>query len=161
MNTNIQQFYIRGKWHTPASDAQIYTVLNPATQTVAATFPLGSEADVDAAVKAAVDAFPSWSSLPVSERQQWLLRLADAMQARAEEFAQAHTLTMGCPVMHVDALHVLGPIDGLRKMAALADCLADEQRTNDVLITHEAAGVCALINPWNYPLHQQQTRPYR
>ncbi|MCY7295060.1 aldehyde dehydrogenase family protein [Alteromonas sp. a30] len=154
MKTNIQQFYIRGKWQTPASDTQIYTVLNPATQDVVATFPLGSEADVEAAVNAAADAFPEWSSLPASERQQWLLRLADAMQERAQEFAQAHTQTMGCPVMHVDDLHVLGPIEGLRKTAALVGCLADEQRTDEVLITHEAAGVCALINPWNYPLHQ-------
>jgi len=154
MKQEIRHFYIDGDW-SPASDsADFFVVENPANQQLVTRFALANTDDMNRAVQAARDALPAWSKLPVSERQQWLLLIAEEMEQRVDDLCAAHTDTMGCPVMHVEELHVRGPIDGLRKMAGLAECLADQQVSDEVLVSHEAAGVCALINPWNYPLHQ-------
>jgi len=154
MKQEIRHFYIDGDWSPASDNADFFVVENPANQQLVTRFALANTDDVNRAVQAARDALPAWSKLPVSERQQWLLLIAEEMEQRVDDLCAAHTDTMGCPVMHVEELHVRSPIDGLRKMAGLAECLADQQVSDEVLVSHEAAGVCALINPWNYPLHQ-------
>ena len=80
--------WIDGTPTDPASGRWL-EVFDPASGTVASQVAAGSTADVDAAVAAALAAFPAWSSLPGSERARWMERLADAIEARLEAFARA------------------------------------------------------------------------
>ena len=73
-------------------------VMNPATDTVLATAPRASEAQLDAAVAAAKDAFPAWSALPLADRRAAILRLADALKQHAAEFARLLTQEQGKPL---------------------------------------------------------------
>src|SRR3954452_17429878 len=82
------------------SDAQYGTepILNPATEEEIATAPKSGEEDVNAAVQAAQDAFPGWSSTTPGERALALLRLADAIEEHADELSQLESLNVGKPL---------------------------------------------------------------
>src|SRR5256885_12900871 len=71
--------------------------VNPATGEQIATAPLSGEADVDAAVQAAKRAFPEWSETTPGERALALLRIADAVEEQADEFARIESLNVGKP----------------------------------------------------------------
>ena len=73
-------------------------VINPATGEVFAKASRADEALLNRAVAAAKAAFPAWSSRPIAERSQLLLKLADAIEARAPEFAQLLTQEQGKPM---------------------------------------------------------------
>ena len=89
--------WINGRPCEPAN-GQWLDVFDPATGEVAAQVANGDARDVDAAVAAAQAAFPAWSSLPNSERARWLERLADAIEARLDEFAQVEASDGGKPL---------------------------------------------------------------
>src|SRR5262245_55667016 len=82
----FEQIYINGRWVTSRSTESL-DVFDSVTEEVMATIPSGSPADVDAAVHAAVAAFPAWSSTPVEERCKYLTRIGDALGARMDELA--------------------------------------------------------------------------
>ncbi|NEB71401.1 aldehyde dehydrogenase family protein, partial [Streptomyces fulvissimus] len=71
---------------------------NPATGEVYATAPLSGQADVDAAMEAAVAAFPAWRDTTPAERQRALLKIADAFEERAEELIAAESENTGKPL---------------------------------------------------------------
>ena len=73
-------------------------VVDPATTEVIAQVSAGTTHDVETAVRRAQAAFPGWSSLPNSERAGWLEKLADALEARVPEFAEAETRDTGKPL---------------------------------------------------------------
>ena len=88
--------FINGKWVNGSSH---FNTINPATEEVLSSISLGSTADVDAAVKAARNAFDkSWSKLSGCERGKYLFRIARIMQERAREFAVLETLDNGKPI---------------------------------------------------------------
>ena len=72
-------------------------VINPATEEVLAVCPRASEAQLDAAVAAGKAAFPAWAHTPIAERRAMLLKLADALSARIDEFARLLTLNIAAP----------------------------------------------------------------
>jgi aldehyde dehydrogenase (NAD+) len=149
--------YAAGAWVQPSSGARI-PVENPATQEIVAHVPEGTAADVDAAVKAAQDAFPAWSGLSRSERADHLAALHAALAARREEMAGVITTEMGAPVSLAAAVQVGLP---LRVLQSYIDVLrADEQpeRVANSLIVTEPVGVVGAITPWNYPLHQAMAK---
>ena len=78
---------IGGEFVDPA-EGKTEDVINPATGQVIAHSPVSTEEDVDRAVKAARGAFETWQYTTPSERQQLLLKLADAFQERAEEIVR-------------------------------------------------------------------------
>ena len=76
--------FINGK-KVPAISGKTVEIFNPATGKVYATAPDSSAADVEAAMKAAADAFPAWRDSTPSQRQRALLKIADAMEERIDE----------------------------------------------------------------------------
>ena len=76
--------YIDGEFRD-AADGRTTEVVNPATGEAYATAPLSGQADVDAAMAAAAAAFPGWRDTTPAERQKALLKIADAVEARADE----------------------------------------------------------------------------
>jgi aldehyde dehydrogenase (NAD+) len=145
--------FIDGRWQTP-SGRGIAEVINPATEEVAGSVPLGDERDVDNAVAAARKAFTSWSCTPSSVRAGYIRALAEQLKARADEMAAVITTELGMPVQWSRSVQVDGPIVGLEQYVDLAALMDEVREVGNSLVIREAVGVCAFINPWNYPLHQ-------
>ena len=148
-------FYIDGTWVAP-SEARDFDVLNPATEKPVAVISLASEADVDRAVQAAREAFEMWSETAVSERADMLRRALKIYLRRRDEIAEAITLEMGAPrdfsrdsqAPCGDAL-LTAAIEALEAHRFERPSLRGGSTLRD-----EAAGVGALITPWNWPMNQ-------
>src|SRR3712207_913844 len=91
------QNFVGGE-HVDASDGRSSDLINPATGEAFAEAPVSSEADVDKAFEVAERAFESWRDSTPSERQLALLRLADAIEERAEELVRAESENTGKPI---------------------------------------------------------------
>ena len=150
---NEHKFYIDGAWVAPLGGG-LEDVINPATNQKIASIAVGDASDVDRAVKAARAAFPSFSRTPPSERAALLRRIAQLLQDRREEMAQAISREMGAPITMAR-----GPQSGAgpTQFSHYADLLEKYDFTEETgrsVVVREAIGVCALITPWNWPLHQ-------
>jgi len=138
-------------------DGSTMEVVNPATGEQYATAPCSGPADVDAAMRAAADAFPGWRDTTPSQRSLALLRLADAMEAHAEELIATEVANTGKPIALTRSEEIPPMIDQVRFFAGAARHLegksAAEYMTNMTsFIRREPVGVCAQVAPWNYPM---------
>ncbi|AZL69013.1 aldehyde dehydrogenase family protein [Pseudomonas oryziphila] len=147
------RLFIDGRWQQPLGQGMA-EVIDPASEAVAGKVPLGNEADVERAVQAARRAFADWSRTPSSVRAGFIRALADQLKARADEMAAVITSELGMPVQWCRPVQVDGPIVGLEQYIALAGLMDEVREVGNSLVYREAVGVCAFINPWNYPLHQ-------
>src|ERR1700730_5851542 len=86
--------FIGGQWTDMAFDRRS-ELIDPSTGEVFATAPVSSEVEVDAAVASAADAFPGWRDATPAERSLALLRIADAIEARADQFVKAESQETG------------------------------------------------------------------
>jgi len=135
-----------------AGDA-IMDVINPATEQVLATCPRASERQLDDAVAAAKAAFPAWARTPVAERQGMLLRLADAIDANADELARLLTQEQGKPFPEASA-EILYTAIFIRQFATLEvkDKIIEDSATRRVVQQRKPLGVVGAIIPWNFPV---------
>lgn len=147
-----------------AANGKRLEVRNPANGEVIATVADADEDDVNLTVQSAHQAFTSgaWSSLRPAERERILLKLADVLEAHAEELAQLETLNQGKSIHLSRAIEVGAAIEYVRYMAGWATKMTGE--TLDVSIPvppgarytaytlREPVGVVAAIVPWNFPL---------
>jgi len=145
--------FIDGRWQKPSGQG-IAEVINPATEEVCGRVPLGDERDVDNAVAAARRAFAAWSRTPSSVRAGYIRALVGQLRHRADEMAAVITTELGMPVQWSRSVQVDGPIIGLEQYVELAGLMDEVREVGNSLVMREAVGVCAFINPWNYPLHQ-------
>jgi betaine-aldehyde dehydrogenase len=153
-----QQFrnIIDGK-PTDAASGETYDVVNPATGEVYATAPASGAEDVDRAFKAADRAFDSWGETTPAERQLALLKLADALEQRSDEFVRAECENTGKPIQ-LTAEEELPPcVDQLRFFAGAARVLegrssGEYMKDHTSIIRREPIGVVGQVTPWNYPL---------
>ncbi|MFJ6945678.1 aldehyde dehydrogenase family protein [Streptomyces wuyuanensis] len=145
--------YIGGTWR-PASGADTIAVVNPADEQVIAHVPAGSPEDVDAAVRAARDAFPGWAATAPADRAARIAALRDELTARADEIAATVTAELGAPPRLAETVHAGLPILVAGSYAELAASYAFEEKVGNSTVLHEPVGVVGAITPWNYPLHQ-------
>ncbi|WP_030195239.1 gamma-aminobutyraldehyde dehydrogenase [Streptomyces sp. NRRL S-87] len=158
MTTELRRLrnYIGGEFRD-AADGRTTEVVNPATGEVYATAPLSGQADVDAAMAAAEAAFPGWRDTTPSERQKALLKIADAIEARADELVAAESENTGKP-LGLTASEELPPmVDQIRFFAGAARLLEGRSAGEYMdgmtsIIRREPVGVCAQVAPWNYPM---------
>jgi aldehyde dehydrogenase (NAD+) len=143
-------FYIDGEWVPPVQGVEPHQVINPATEQPIATIALGSPADVDAAVRAAQRALPSWSATSREERLAMLEQLAAIYAARQGEVAQAISSEMGAPIRLATRAQAAAGLAHQRQFVRVLRGFKFEQplRAGE-LLAHEPVGVCALIAPWN------------
>jgi betaine-aldehyde dehydrogenase len=132
-------------------------VLNPATGEKMADVPESSVEDVDAAVAAARKALPGWAATPPGERAAALLKLADRIEASADELADLEAKNAGKPRQAFLDDEIPFMVDNLRFFAgagrvmegrAAGEYMADHTS----IIRREPVGVVGQITPWNYPL---------
>ncbi|MQA08849.1 MAG: aldehyde dehydrogenase family protein [Pseudonocardiaceae bacterium] len=130
-------------------------VVNPATEQVIAAVPAGTPDDVDAAVRAARNAFPSWSATSVADRAALVRRISDGLAARKEEVAATITAEMGSPITFARKVQASVPVATTSGLADLLDGgYSFSQEIGNSLVLREPVGVIGCITPWNYPLHQ-------
>jgi phenylacetaldehyde dehydrogenase len=147
---------IDGTW-TPSQSGATFPVHNPATGGVIANVALGDKADVDRAVQAARRALAGpWSRMAHSERARLLFRLADVVEARADELALIDTLDNGKPFKDARTVDIPSAVEDLREFAGWATKLYGESvriPSGDVhgYTLREPVGVAGLIIPWNFP----------
>jgi betaine-aldehyde dehydrogenase len=150
------QNFIGGQWTDLQFDKRA-ELINPSTGEVFATAPISREAEVDAAVTSAADAFEGWRDATPSERSLALLRIADALEARADEFVAAESRNTGKPVALTLSEEIPPMVDQIRFFAGAARMLegrsAGEYMSGFTsFIRREPIGVCAAVTPWNYPM---------
>tara|TARA_B100000686_G_scaffold80799_1_gene87187 strand:+ start:2585 stop:4024 length:1440 start_codon:yes stop_codon:yes gene_type:complete len=131
-------------------------VLEPATGQRFARVPLSTAEDVDTAVAAAREAQPAWRSLSISERADWLDRIADALESRYEDIASLESRDTGKPISLARAVDAHRSVFNFRFFAGLLreqeqEIFEMEDSTN--FVVHKPVGVGALITPWNLPLY--------
>ena len=149
--------FINGEFVQATSDDRL-DIVNPATEEVFATSPISGDADVDKAYSAAATAFEQWSETTPSERQLALFRIADAMEARAEEFADVESENTGKPRDTLVEYEIMPSIDQIRFFAGAARNLnglatAEYAKDHTSSIRREPIGVIGQVTPWNYPLN--------
>ena len=132
-------------------------ILNPATGDVLCTVPEASPEQLNAAVEAAHTAFGTWSQTTPAERSSLLLKLADAVEAHAEQFARLESLNCGKPYARALGDEIPAIADCFRYFAGAVRCmsgpLAGEYLAGHTsMIRRDPVGVIASIAPWNYPL---------
>jgi aldehyde dehydrogenase (NAD+) len=150
---NYTKLFIDGIWQEPFG-LERSDVINPATERSVGTVPLGNAEDVEHAVSAARRAFGPWSNMPSNVRASYIQALVDQLRQRADEIAALITLELGMPIQWCRSVQVDGPIDGLAQYVDLAGSMDEVTEIGNSLVIREPVGVCAFINPWNYPLHQ-------
>ncbi len=150
------QNMIGGKFVAPA-EGKMEEVVNPANGEVIARAPLSTEKDVEEAVRAARKAFESWSVTTPAQRQELLLKLADAFQERAEEITDWETKDAGKPRQAMFDEEIPPMVDQLRFFAGAARTMegraaGEYMEGYTSYIRREPVGVVGQITPWNYPL---------
>ena len=149
------ELFIDGAFVPGEGDAE--RVLNPATGELLVALPEATPEQVHKAVSAAHRAFDAWSETTPMERSRLLLKLADAIESRAEEFARLESLNCGKPYARALGDELPAVADCFRYFAGAARCmggpLAGEYLAGHTsMIRRDAVGVVGSIAPWNYPL---------
>lgn len=155
------QLFINNQWVDSSHGATI-DVEDPSRGKVIAQVVDASNADVDRAVAAARAAFDEgrWSSLPPMVREKTMHRLADLLEAHADEFAELEAIDNGKPKTMAGAVDIPGAISQIRFMAGWASKINGEVIQPYTIpdgaffgyTRKEPVGVCAQIVPWNFPL---------
>jgi aminobutyraldehyde dehydrogenase len=138
-------------------EGAVEAVLDPATGARIADVAEASPAQIDRAVQAAHRACDSWSETTPMERSRMLLKLADAIEARAETFARVESLNCGKPYVRALGDEIPAIADCFRYFAGAARCIggtvANEYLAGHTsMIRRDPVGVVGSIAPWNYPL---------
>lgn len=133
--------------------AESLDVIDPATEQVIATAPRANREQLDEAVAAAKVAFPAWAVRSIHERSALLLKLANALEARRDEFARLLTREQGKPLSEAN-WEIGFSIEIMRQYATfdLPDQVLRENATEKVVKRHVPLGVVAAIVPWNFPV---------
>ena len=148
--------FIGGQWTDTSYDRRSELV-NPSTGEVFATAPVSGETEVDAAVSSAAAAFGGWREATPAERSLALLKIADAIEARADEFVKAESENTGKPLGLTMSEEIPPMVDQIRFFAAAARMLegrsaGEYMAGHTSMIRREPIGVCAAVTPWNYPM---------
>lgn len=157
MRTTTLQNHIAGVL-VDAHGTETLDLIDPATGETYGTMPVSDQSDVDAAYAAAAAAFPAWRDTTPAERQLALFRIADAMAARAEEFADLESQDTGKPRATLVADEIDQSVDQLRFFAGAARSLegraaAEYMAGHTSYVRREPIGVIGQVTPWNYPLN--------
>lgn len=147
--------YINGELRKPV-DGQWIDNPEPATGQVYSQIPASGGKDLQAAVAAAEKAFPLWSQLAAEERSAWLLKLAQALEEKLEDFARAESKDNGKPVTLARSVDIPRAVANLKFYAAAASQFASESHAAQGSINYtmrQPIGIVGCISPWNLPLY--------
>src|SRR4029453_3628628 len=153
-DVQILDNFIGGRW-VGAHTTEFFDVHNPAVGEVIGRTPLSTGADVDAAVRAATDAFPAWRDTPVNARAQVLYRFKALLEQHLEELARIVTTEHGKTLDEargsvrrgIECVEVACGAPSLMQGSGLEDIATGI----DCHVVRQPLGVCAAIAPFNFP----------
>src|ERR671918_791516 len=156
MSVRTLQNFIDGEYRDAAA-GETSPLINPATGEEFARAPLSTQEDIDAACNAAARAFESWGNTTPSERSLALIRVADAIEERAEEFVRLESENTGKPIQLTLDEEIPPMVDQIRFFAGACRVLEGKSTGEYMsgytsMIRREPVGVCAQVTPWNYPM---------
>ncbi|ARB76928.1 MULTISPECIES: aldehyde dehydrogenase family protein [Staphylococcus] len=160
-NVNIRDFidekydlFINGEFQ--ASDSgETLDVTNPANGETLAQVAKANQADVDKAVKAAQDAFDSWSKISKEERADYLLEISRRILEKKEHFATVESLQNGKPYRETSTIDIPQTANQYKYFASVLT--TDEGSVNQIddntmsLVVNEPVGVVGAVVAWNFP----------
>lgn len=144
--------WINGK---QVDSADRFTTWNPATGEAIAEVASGGQAEIDAAVQAAKDAFPKWANTPARKRAELMRKLAELIEKNVPELARLETADTGLPISQTSKQLIPRAAENFNFFAEVCTRVnghtypVDDQMLNYTL--YQPVGVCALISPWNVP----------
>ena len=147
--------FIDGEFSSAISEEHLDD-FNPATGERIGHISSSDQRDVENAVKAAKDAFLDWSSLSMSERIDWLEKIANALESKKEEIAKIESLDTGKPISlarRVDANRSITNFRFFSQFAKQQESLEFEMSDAMNYVHRKPVGVVGLITPWNLPLY--------
>ena len=153
----FDKFFIGGEWVDPAGNETL-KVLSPTTEEVIGSVPVATEADMDRAVAAAKAALEGeWSTWTAEQRADLLVRVADGIKQRQDEFTNLIVNEVGAPYYFSMFGQVMASTMVFESFARHAREFPFEERRDGalggtILVRREPVGVCAGIIPWNVPL---------
>src|SRR5207302_4745732 len=145
-----------GEW-AESSSGLAFEDRNPAhTRELIGLFPRSTAEDVDAAVRAAAEAFESWRLLPAPRRAEILYRTAETLVKRKEDLARDMTREMGKPLSETRG-DVQEAIDMTYYMAGegrrlFGQTVPSELPNKFAMSVRDPLGVVGMITPWNFPM---------
>ena len=148
--------FINGEFVAPKSGKYV-DLISPVTSQPFAEMPVSDSADIDAALESASTAFQSWKRTTPSERSLMLLKIADILEANAEQLVAVETENCGKIIAVTLSDEIPPMVDQIRFFASAARLLegrsAGEYMSGMTsYVRREPVGVCAAVTPWNYPL---------
>lgn len=146
--------YIDGQWRE-VDRADTLPVVNPATQEVLSRVPLSDTSEVDRAVTAAKRAFTEWRQVPAGERVQYLFRLKNLLETHREELSRIITMECG-KTLDESRGEMQRAIENVEVACGIPMLLQgtiseDIAPGIDEMMIRQPVGVCAGINPFNFP----------
>jgi len=148
--------YIGGQLVNPQSGNYIDNY-DPSRGRVYAQIPDSEKSDIDSAVAAAEAAFPAWSGMSKSERSDIMIKAADLIEARMDEFAAAESLDNGKPVSLATHVDIPRAVSNFKFFAtAILHFAAESHHMENLGINYtlrKPIGVVGCISPWNLPLY--------
>ncbi len=152
------KLFIGGQW--VEAEGGTFTSENPATEAALCEVAAASAGDADAAVASAQAALDGdWGRMSPRERGRLLWKIADALEARTDEFARVETADNGKPIFESRYVDVPAAVDALRYFAGFADKIHGDTFAvsgpfSMAYTLREPMGVVAAITPWNFPIIQ-------
>ncbi|XAH21994.1 aldehyde dehydrogenase family protein [Xylophilus sp. GW821-FHT01B05] len=156
LESGPKRLLIGGQW-VDAQSGKTFDVVNPSTEKVLTRIAEADSADIDLAVIAARRAFEArtWTGISPHQRTRLLLKIADAVEANAQELAVLEALDMGAPLSAcvpraTQTAEIFRYYAGWPTKVHGSTNPMDADRFQYML--REPMGVCALINAWNMPM---------
>ncbi|KAH7367425.1 4-trimethylaminobutyraldehyde dehydrogenase [Plectosphaerella cucumerina] len=127
--------------------------VNPATLEDLPPVPVSSQEDLDVAVAAAAKATTEWQKVPIEKRRDAVSRLADALEAQADDFAAYLTKEQGKPGAQAqyELVQAIGVLRGVAQLPFGEEVVEDSEQAR-VITRYVPIGVAAGIVPWNFPI---------
>ena len=151
-----RNFYINGQWIKPSKQND-YPVIDPSNEEAYAVISLGNKNDVDIAVNAAKNAFPSWLHVEKSEKIYLLEKLLKIYKSRWNELTETMSKEMGAPLDWASSAQTSSGFDHINDFIKRLKEFKFEknfEKNSSNHIVYEPIGVCGLITPWNWPINQ-------
>jgi len=148
--------FINGKFMQPKTEEYL-DVFEPATGQVYSKVPNSSSTDIDVAFQAAKAAFPGWSELTVTDRSQYLHKIAELLEHKLDDFANYESRDTGKPVKLAQSVDIPRAIANFRFFAEYSPTFKFDSEINsdqsENRVVHAPLGVVGCISPWNLPLY--------
>lgn len=154
---NHTKHYINGEW-VNSTGTDTIEVINPATEEVIGKISSGTKEDVNRAVQAAKEAFPSFSKMSVEDRLKLLEDIAKEYENRKDDLIKIMTEELGAPITKSEEIHYQMGLAHFKQAAEELKTFQFAEERDNSYIVKEPIGVSGLITPWNFPTNQISTK---